>query len=64
MENSNLIVTPYYRNGNGKDIIVHTCFQGSDGLFQFGNQRLSEEEIDKLIALIVSHRWILIMYPE
>lgn len=64
MKNNEPIVTPYYRRGNGKDIIVHTCFQGSDGLFQFRDQRLSEKEIDKLIALMVSHRWILIMYPE
>lgn len=64
MKNNEPILTPYYRNGNGKDIIVHQCFQGPDGLFQVGDQRLSEEEIDKLSALMVFHRWILVMYPE
>lgn len=59
VKNNGAITTPYYRNGNKKNP-VHTCFQGPDGLFQFADLRLSEEQLNKLIALMVSHRWILI----
>lgn len=65
MENNNKpILNHYFRRGNEKDVIVHTSFQGPDGLFQVGDKRLTEDEVDKLMTLMPEHRWVLITWAD